>query len=385
MTTAAIFYFVMIILATGFAYLATRVRFVKNPVGMMCGGKSKNQLNTFFVGMSFLTLFFVVAFSTSGTDYHRYERWFLNDSQEPLAAIFQSEWAYLLFNRFVHYFTSDFRVYVVIYSAVVLYLVYSTLVKYADKINFSWAVFIYGTQFYLPMCSAKRSTLAAVLVFYLIRYLIEKKYIKYIVGIIIASAIHTSALLWMFFFLAYIAIKENLYKRHKIVLIMGFIAISALLIATRDYWITLGLSERYEQYGVSFSGIGLGLVLKFSLLFFLCVRWGIKRGEPGDTSDYWRIGIISSCVSLVYAIAGYTNQVFTRMNIYSMYSFVFFVPFLVMYWKKSESNVGNVKMEIALTKVVLIAYMIFMYIDYANGTMLTSGLGTYETIWGWSI
>ncbi|MCD8014687.1 MAG: EpsG family protein [Lachnospiraceae bacterium] len=384
-------YVAIILLATMFARLAVTTRMSFGRVDFELNKGTDGELNGICVFLSFMTLFLFTALSTSGTDYSSYERWFNQSVTYSWQEIFDSEWLYYIFNRVVHYFTSDFRIYIAVYSAVLLLLIYSGLVYLSDKIDFSWAVFVYAALFYLPMFNTKRICLAAALLFFAVRFLMEKRYFVYLLFIVLASGIHTASIFWLLFLLSYIFINERTYRDHKILVILAYVALAVALIATRNYWLNIEISKRYEQYTTTFTGIGIGIILKYTVLIFLIVRWMNlsnfyypDNAQETRTSAVWRMALISTGVSLVFSFSGYVNQVFSRMQTYTMYSYVVFLPFLIREWKTQDYD-GELSSEVSITKAVIVLYVIFLFFDFANNQMSTSGLDIYTTIWGWSL
>ncbi len=374
-------------LATGFASLATKVR-------VYCGQrdlsfkKPTGNLNRIFYFASYLTLALFTALSTSGTDYNAYERWFHQSQTMTWTEIFQQEWLYYGFNRLVHYFTSDYRIFIVIFSFVTVGLIYSTLYYLSDYIDFSFAVFVYAAIFYLPIFNTKRICLAAAILFFAVRFLIEKKYIKYLIAIILAMGVHTTAILWLFFLVSYFVVGNKLYKNHKLLVALMYVALATVLIIFRSSWmsIAVSLSDRYVQYNDVFYGIGFGIILRYLFLFYFLIRWGrlVSNTNLEIDNSVWKISMVSTSVSMVFAFLGYVNQILTRMSTYSTYSFVLFLPFLIRLWKDEDIS-KKFSAEIRISKVLIILYIIIYMLDVMNSNIQTGGLDIYSTIWGWQI
>ncbi len=389
-------YVAVIVVATGFAKLATTVKWNKKALGGGCSINGTPNLNLLFVCLSFLTLFLFTALSTSGADYIAYSWWYDESVELTYKEIFDLEWAYFLFNRIVRRCTPSFMAFNAIYSLVTLSFVYAAIYQLRDKVDFTWAVFIYAALFYLPMFNTKRICLAAALLFYAVACLFRKRYIQYGLVNILASGIHTSAILWLSFLIVYAFMTEKLFKRYIYWIVIAFILLSGLLVITKDIWLKIPLSERYEGYQAEFNGIGFGIIAKYGVLFFIFLRWLHVTGTHSlfkkDLREecLQRIILVSTGISMCFAFAGYVNQVFSRMQTYSMYSFVLFLPYLIKTWNERKYNTlawdnTRTREEISISKALIVAYVLFFFMDFVNASLVTSGLDTYVTIWGWTI
>ncbi len=387
-------YVAVILLATAFAKLATVVKWKRKAEHR--AENEEGKLNLVFVALSFLTLFLFVALSTSGQDYIPYANWFSTCVDQSYKVIFKQEWIYTFFNRFVRLFTDDFRIFNALYAAVVLLLVYGGLYSLRDKIDFAWAIFIYGLLFYLPIFNIKRICLAAALLFCAVICLFKKRYVLYVLINLLTWKIHTSSLLWLSFFVVYLILQEKLYRRYRYWIVGIFLLLASTLIWTRDIWMKIPLSDRYDHYAEEFDGIGLGVLIKYGVLFALQLRWMYHTEQcrlldkDARENTLWRIVFTATGISLCFAFAGYVNPVFTRMQTYSTYSFLLFLPYVIKVINERKYSPLTVEKGITgwekpLTKALILGYVLFFFMDYVSVTLAAEGLATYTTIWGWTI
>lgn len=386
-------YVAVILLAALFAKMAMLLRLDTARRAFVRKAPGDDSLEMIFVFLSFLTLFLFAALSVSGMDYEAYrQNWFLLSPQYSVRDYVTGEWAYMLLNRVVYVFTQDFRVFNAIFSALTLQLVYCTLYDLRKEVDYSWAVLVYGLMFYLPMFNTKRICLAAAIIFFGVRYLLRKEYWKYAVCIFVAAGVHRTALAIAVFFAAYLLRRWITDKRCYIpvIFLCGALAIAAL--ETSSVWLPIltALAERYAGYFSVYDGIGLGILARYLLLFGLMVRWRYcavvywNRVSSKD-ENLWRIVMLSTCASMIFAFAGYVQPIFSRMSTYAMYSYVLFLPYLIRQWKTAYREQKKLHLEIKISAAVIAALLCFQFFDYANSTLVSSGLSTYTTIWGWQI
>lgn len=114
------------------------------------------------------------------------------------------ELLFIMYGSFIKLFTSDIRIYFLLYSLISHWLLFKVLNRYNDeKICLGYLVY-YSRFFFLRDLNQMRSALAILLAIYFIKYIVEKKIYKYFLGIIIASTIHSSTIIGIpFYFIRY--------------------------------------------------------------------------------------------------------------------------------------------------------------------------------------
>ncbi len=394
MNLSVVLYVAVILTATAFAKLSMHFKLDRKARGFLRPLEPEGEPDRLLLALSFGVLFLLAAVSVSGTDYSNYRNnWFMKSTSFSFWDMVTGEWAYMLLNRAVYVFNQDFRVFIPIYTALTLGLVYWTLYDLRHRIDLAWAVLIFGAFYYLPMFNTKRICLAAAVLFFGLRYLLQKKHVPYLICILVAGGVHRTALIFLAVFAVYWAIgRWPLLSRYYYLPLIGFCSVATVLVfATYPLWfpILTAVAERYAKYLADFQGLGLGVPAQYALVFLVMIRWcylGRARQETGALADdrehMMRIAVAATCVSMVLAFTGYIHEIFTRMFAYSMYTYVLFIPWLVRRWKTRCADQKKLHPEIIATAAVLLAYVLFRFVDYAGGTLITSGLETYQTVWG---
>lgn len=259
-----LYYIGSILFAVGFAALAQN-------------SKSAFFLNI-FLSMSFFVLFFNIGYrNNSGIDDYNYALIFSQIAQYGWFSVFLNttmEPGYLMLNKLVYLFTDNYLYMQLISSFIPLALFYRGFKQYRNVISIPMAVFLLITMFYFIMISVSlvRMFIALSIVFNAFYYIPKRNISKYVLLIILASLFHYSALFMLV--LVYFGInKENLYRKSKRFIVIGFIITPIVFVAVGKIMVPF-LGVRYAGYGtvnnlsLSFSSFDTVPLLILLLLFY---------------------------------------------------------------------------------------------------------------------
>lgn len=135
-----------------------------------------------------------------GTDVTVYgKRWFdiaytSSSFNEYINIINTTDIGYLFTNYIISRFTNNINIFLFIHQLICNTLVIYTLYRYKEKCPFWLSTLCYICLFYCRTFNILRQAIALSVIFYSIKYLIENKYIKYIISCIIASLFHFTAI-----------------------------------------------------------------------------------------------------------------------------------------------------------------------------------------------
>ncbi len=137
-----------------------------------------------------------------------------------------SEFGYLFLAKII---PGNFIVFVSILTAFYVFSAYKLIIKYVPKEYYylSFILFV-DPIIFLTNLSAIRQTLALSFLLLFMPYLIEKKYIKFCIGIIFATLCHKSAIVFISFPILYYILEKKMYSLILIFLV-SFLPISILL------------------------------------------------------------------------------------------------------------------------------------------------------------
>lgn len=162
---------------------------------LLVGSFFSRNLQKYYLVFSFLILFFLSAFRdiTVGTDTAAYKYLFTKVQSGEILQRQEIGWHY--FNAIIAYFDGHFQWILVFSTLLVLAPVFMVVKRHS--LNPMLSIFLfYSLYIYLQSFNIMRQIIALSITFYSFKFLIEdKKYIYYIIGVLIASLFHITALL----------------------------------------------------------------------------------------------------------------------------------------------------------------------------------------------
>lgn len=233
-----------------------------------------------------------------------------------------------------------------------------------DKINVSFAFFIFYLLTYHQSYNIIRQTLAMSIVLLALTYLIDRNYIKYVVIVVVATFIHTTAILCLVFLLVPLVLRRktetdannNVAKtnlRLKLVLFYA-IVLATPIIAGQLLQIVIKLSglSNYIKYVNSSVDIGVGTIVIAMMMIAPVYIYGRKYAY--DNIDEY--GILKDTLILFLPISflGYYASWASRLNAYPQLTLIILLPML---FRKSSIRYTP------LLKLYYIAYLVFIFIN----------------------
>lgn len=318
-------------------------------------------------------IFFILSFIRweRGTDWIGYYNNFTENTTflEFINAIHFDK-GYQIINFFIKKITTNYTVLLFFQGMIISFLTYKMISKYSNNYFISiW--FYYG--YYFGNIFFVRSTLATALVFYSIKYIIERKKIKYIILIFIATSIHYSAII---FLPAYWIFRKKLKLKTYIILWIIIICISLmnlneiiyivfkeysphrLVYLDNSYIETVGSKSKYVLKAI--------LIRTFMIVFYLYgLKDYIKKEEK--IRGFFNLYIVG-CFLLM--ITSNINPMLSRIS--EFYDIVQMI--LISYLSQMKKN-----------KILKLMYIIFViYIIYNFEVSLDTYkdlYSPYKTIW----
>jgi hypothetical protein len=331
--------------------------------------KSSKNINFFYLSISFFILWFFSAYRMAGTDYQTYRIIFKNIRNNAFIKYHNIEPGFVLLSKFIRLLTKSEITFIAIISFITLYLVYSSIVYFSNKIHVGVAVFAYTTIFYLQSYSLIRIYLASAIILFASRYLFEKRYIHFVLFILLAMGIHTSSIVIFLPFLLLILLKN---KKGLIVTLLTLLVVLAL--SFTKYLIYFNMSARYTQYltNAKYQGIGFGefvIHVPLILLYFYTRKYNLNL----RIMNIFFIFIFSS---LAVGMLGYGVPVVGRLSIHFTYPFILFLSYVV---KQIESKD---KRYFPILSLILI-YLSGRLFIYMGDYLFLDGLMPYSNVFNW--
>lgn len=329
--------------------------------------------------ISFVIAVLFLGLASCGADYTSYERIFNSSIDPSYWSETRMEIGFLVFNIICKLIFQEYWIYHIIWAIVMLSLIYSTISKYRRIINPGFSILAYSCIFMIQSLDLMRINLAIAIVFFGIRYLIEKKYLKYIVTIFVAFLFHKSALcMYIPLFVILLFKNRTRYITKSIVLIGG----SLIIIAIRDFLFN-GKFLGYQYLSVDGS-IGLAaFVYPAPIILTLLFVRNRNRKLLYDGFANSLITIFISSIAIHFI--SYFVNVFGRLMFYFTYQYMV-LPYYLVSETFENGTIGTKKYNLyrKLWMVMFVFYFIFRAIMMCE-FLETDGLEHYTNILGFMV
>lgn len=341
--------------------------FVLFCVGLRCD-KSK-----FVTGLFFVYFWILMGLNTNTPDYSSYERYYLYTSQVNVEGGFA-----LLCNLF-RYLGLTYPQFRMIFAAIYSFFTVVTAKRLTSHINYVLAMFLLMP--FVINVSGIRYALAAMIVCYGIPYLISKYKngnLKYIICVVIASTIHTSALFYLFFLFA-----KRRYKNFQFFLIAVAVFFGGILTRTSILlnfairyipnarlikWLSLTNSETGHLNSKGFI-LNVFFVVAFPILMSIITKYLLGTQKGGLIQDISEAEDLRSQKLILYKnISIYGLLTIPGYLISSEYQRFLFGVLIVYYSTFAEFKYTRLNIERSnkiiyrISSVVLVILLLALYI-----------------------
>ncbi len=265
------------------------------------------------------------------------------------------EIGYWLINYLLTNITSNNQAIILFCAIVTNILIVKNLYKHSRYFNFT--LFLYITMgTYSSAFNGMRQYLAAAILFQGINYVIDKKMIKYIICVLIATSIHFSAIIMLpMYWLVRIKNKKKLYLGMIIGGIIFYIAFSTIILKLSNVFVKL--SGYYEGFINEGRGVKIIRIIVMSLPIILIAtqyRKIIKRDKKLE------IIYVYSFISMLLMMCSYKYVYIARLCIYfDMYELLI-IPELIYLLNKQKNRIIVLLLTCAL-------YFIFGFVSESKG------------------
>ena len=281
-------------------------------------------------------------------------------------------------NVVVKQFTSNYAIFVFIVALLTIIPVYYILRKYRNCINVSIAILMYCAVFFLPSISLVRIYLASSICMLSFDALFEKKYMKAVFWVFIASTIHITAIIMLIPCLFFV-LKVN----RKFFTVALLVAIVVLY--TGRGAISSFLLGRYVVYGIS-NKISLGtewiwFYLPMVLLYFYVLKTLQKTSSEQINLESIRLFKLSSIwmlIGIFFSLAQYAVDIFGRLVAYTL-PLILFVASGLNILKLLNRKKYN------FVLILTVGYIVLRFVIYITGYYMSDGIMPYINCFGWEI
>ena len=159
----------------------------------------------------------------------------------------QKEWGFALLNWTLNWLSSDPQIMIFTVALITNVFVVLTIAKYGRP--FELSIFLYACGSFFSTFNILRQCLAMAIIFWGIRYILERKFLKYFITVFIASTIHISS--WIVLPI-YFIVRQRILSKWFLPLMAGALIIMANFQNAAIFFLTDGV------YGAYLSGIEQG-------------------------------------------------------------------------------------------------------------------------------
>lgn len=265
------------------------------------------------------------------------------------------------FALFSDFFNNYANVHVYFYAiALITYFLFMRGIWYFRKTSsVGIIVFLFLLQNFFPSMNTMRQLLAVSIVFASTKYLIEKKYLKYVLGIVIASLIHASVALGIFSFgislllsWKYLRFSRKVFFIITAPVLLGLLILIFYLLFAET--ISIKIRYYFQVSNFTFGLFGLAQVAFNSILAFYFFR------KQQDETSIVRLISIIYILGSVGMLIGYLYKYMDRLFL----PFTIFQPvFYSFLWKNKDIQKSGYVWRISLKKFLVFAFTLYPFIN----------------------
>lgn len=308
----------------------------------------------FFYNKSSKKIFLILAFVIPmligglryyvGTDYELYITLHRNNSDV--------DFGFQLINSVARYFNS-YQVMFFIYNFLTLLFVFLGL-RSIDKKYRTFAYFCFLFLFYTSSLNIIRQMLAVSIVFYSYKYIVNKKFFKFLICVLVATCFHNTAILFVFLYIL-------LNNTNKKIRILSLIILLLIVLRYEQLIIYLGnisiLSKfvRYQDYTGTKSFNNYSFYLDLLIMFYIL----LFRKKLTEYDKDNKVYIYMYVISLILMLTGFSNPAVKRIANYFKMSEIILLPQIPHVCNNSKDKLLNY----VLISVYLIgSFIVFAYV-----------------------
>lgn len=267
-----------------------------------------------------------------GTDTYTYYRTFMNIANGGLSIL---EVGFVMVSRFLMMLFGDARALFVIYAFVINGLIIRRLWDFREYCSFGFMCFLYVTMFFPQTMNIMRQYIALAIVFFATRYIYNRKYIWFILGVLLASILHTSALVSIFLIIPNYYFNGRGITKKKVALTM--ILIACIPIINRGIIYLYNVYDRY--FGEASIGLSLLSLLRIGTIIvfaFLAINYKNYFWNKKIPKREFRIVTLIYIISVGITIIGNIYEYVGRVSIYFIMFEIVFAAMLARYEKNKK-------------------------------------------------
>lgn len=266
------------------------------------------------------------------------------------------EIGYIILNKIVLLFTSDYAGIFILTSFIFCYLTFKSIFDNSINVPLSILILLTGGLYFYSMNAVRQSIVTAIFLF-AIKYIKEKKFIKYCFFIILAATIHKTALIFLpLYFLCQIKLDFK-----KITIFTILIIVCMPIIPNIIEWLVQDtkyinyINGIYSSYSKPMASVAINM-----LIVILCIIYQGKKDKQYDKTlqVYFNIHLVALWTSFFIGRVPLFNRIFLEV----FHTQIFTIPYLI-----SKQKNKNAKTIITFVCILLYAILFIYSIGIQNG------------------
>lgn len=243
------------------------------------------------------------------------------------------EIGFKLLIQFCLLFTKDYQILFVITSIITISLFMFTIHKYSKNKLLSVAIFFLG-GFFFQSLNILRQYMAIGIIFFTYRYLLEKKYWVFFLGILLALLIHNTSIICLIFLL--LKDKEifgikNMIIFSLIILVFGtpLVNIFRYIISNTRFGVYLG--SLYDRGEVKILSLLLNIILYLYIYLLYLIK---KKNNKVTKEDIFYLNVEG--ITLIFVILSSKFYLFFRIAYFTMIYLIMSLPYFIITTDKDD-------------------------------------------------
>ena len=274
---------------------------------------------------------------------------------------------FVLLNTLINFIVPYKQFCIIFFSFIIIFLIYKTIYYFSSKISISVAIMGYVSIFYFQSYNLMRISLASAIMFFCFKYLYNKQYIKYLVGLLLALNIHFSSIIYIFPIFLLLVYKRSILFFYIIVIvaIISTIYFSDLISSLVTY-------ERYLNYFQTNEKSNIGLLVIINHIPVLAMLLYSKRLNL--EKELIAIFTVFTFASFIIGLLSYSISIIGRLYIYFTYPFLLFIPYFLYNLKMEKPKIYWIILPFVFI------YFIFRFVIYMQQYLFIDGIMPYKTL-----
>lgn len=323
-------------------------------------GNIRYSSSVVYALMCFILLFLFAGLREGvGADFYTYRDSMVAYNEGRFPVWLNYEWGFMKLLWLLSGFTRDGQLLIIVCSFITVGLFVYVFLKCSEDVRLSILLF-YALYFYFLSFNAIRSLLSVSIVMLAIKPLRERKLIKYMIIVAVASLFHTSAVVMIpFYFIIGKSVKKFLY-------IIGVPATMGVLILYRPiYEFLMVMFPKYAIYADA-NGGGTKWNLLFLLFNLLLLKMTSAKNNEEETLNLYEVACLAA---IFFSVMAMLNELMVRFALFFYAYSLISVPFCLNRLKTSGQS-----------KTILrcVAYILPMIIFLRYLIAGIAGIGPYQ-------